>query len=331
MIEPKAVILLHERDTGHRLEYLQLFRNLIEGAGAKAIQRGLRFSDIFRKEAIFSTMLEEHTWRFFWVAAFRSLLGRRSLTLIFRVADPAKGRAPKFVVKRMLLSYLRRARWVTVMAILPLHLDPRFGRIAKDWIYDPQLWDAGDVGTLPAPPAEVVERARGRRIICALGSQTRDKGFDQFCKVWLASEELRSTCLFVAAGRIAGDLAGDAARFEEAGGMVMNRLIDDNELLALYNASEMVWCCYSPEYDQASGIFGRAAQFGRRAIVREGSYLELLSGELGIPSLPLAWDAKQAASQIVLSNPVTAVPIDSTQLRAISVARLGAALGLAMG
>ena len=37
--------------------------------------------------------------------------------------------------------------------------------------------------------------------------------------------------------------------------------------------SQFIWCCYSPEYDQASGVFGRAVQYGCIPIVREHSVI----------------------------------------------------------
>jgi hypothetical protein len=60
-----------------------------------------------------------------------------------------------------------------------------------------------------------------------------------------------------------------------------------------------VWSCYAPDYDQASGIFGRAVQLGVPAIVRTSSYLAKLADHIGHPVLPVSFgDADKAAERI---------------------------------
>jgi hypothetical protein len=48
-------------------------------------------------------------------------------------------------------------------------------------------------------------------------------------------------------------------------------------LVALYKVSDVVWACYSPEYDQSSGELGRALQYKKAVIVRARSIAENLA------------------------------------------------------
>ena len=78
-----------------------------------------------------------------------------------------------------------------------------------------------------------------------------------------------------------------AERFTANGGMLIDRHLDNDELLHLYRRADAIWSCYAPDYNQASGIFGRAVQLGVPAIVRKRSYLQPLAAELEHPVLAL--------------------------------------------
>lgn len=84
---------------------------------------------------------------------------------------------------------------------------------------------------------------------------------------------------------------------EALGGVVFDRMVSDEELLSLYGASDLVWSCYSPHYNQSSGIFGRAFQLGKPSLVRESSYLADLADILEHPALRLPFGEVNSASE----------------------------------
>ena len=84
---------------------------------------------------------------------------------------------------------------------------------------------------------------------------------------------------------------------------MFDRLLTDGEMMSLYACADVVWSCYSPEYDQASGIFGRAVQHGVPTVVRVGSNLHSLSTEIRHPTITLAWDNAMAASAALQTLP----------------------------
>jgi hypothetical protein len=82
---------------------------------------------------------------------------------------------------------------------------------------------------------------------------------------------LRSRFRFIACGKAVPALTEHAAVLCEAGGVAVNRVVSDAELLGAYAASDAVWCLYPPAGDHATGILGRAAQLGLPVVVRQGS------------------------------------------------------------
>ena len=325
------ILLLHESLAGHRADYLKLFNRLFEESGFDVEQRRLSFGDVLYPGPIFSTMLEEHPMRFAVVAALRALMGKRSVTLIFRPVEAATGRSMRLRAKRLALSLLKRSRRVSVLSILPFDANPAIARSATGWIYDPQFWDVPLGKVLPPPPIDLASLARGRKIVCALGTQNEQKGFDLFCRLWADHADIRDRYLFVAAGKVTDSLKDTAEAFMAAGGVVLNRFISDDELLGLYGASDLVWCCYAPNYDQASGIFGRAIQLGRTPIIRAGSLVDRLSRNLSIPAIAVSYEPQDAASILAEASLAKPRTIDVAAMREDSSRSLFAALGVVMG
>ena len=118
---------------------------------------------------------------------------------------------------------------------------------------------------------------------------------------------IRDAFLFASGGKVDESLAGTAERLARAGGLVCNRLISDEEMLDFYSRADLIWCVYAPDYDQASGILGRAMQLGIPVAVREGSLIERLCemenhgflawSEQGDPGLLLRRVPKTEATQ----------------------------------
>jgi hypothetical protein len=282
------VQLISVGDAGHRREYVaQLLAEFHKlGIGATITAR----ADILHRGPLLFMAIEDHPQVFVSVAALRSALGLRTVGLMFRPGQCFTPGSARHAVKRLVFRVLSRLPGTAVLTLLPHDIDQRFSTISTGWIYDPQLWDFATYphrqdSELTDLHREIRERARERRIVVALGDQHRSKGFEFLSQ--LATRLPRDRVLLVAAGRVAPTLEQTARLFVEHGGMLCNRLLTDHEFLGMYAIADFVWCCYAPEYDQASGIFGRAFQFGVPAIVRARSYLVDLALRLGHPTIAI--------------------------------------------
>jgi len=218
----------------------------------------------------------------------------RSAGLLFRPRPAVESGRIRHRLKRATLRLLKQLESCRTLTILPFSVDSRFATIADGWIYDFQLWDltTAELATISEARAashggqgvsrQIAETAGPRRVVCALGSQTVEKGFRVFTDAFVSHPELRREFLFAFAGTVAPALKPLGAALGTAGGVAVDRRITDRELLELYGSADLVWAYYDVGYDQASGILGRAAQAGIPVVVREGSLLHKLCQEEGI-------------------------------------------------
>lgn len=278
---------------GHRGSFEDFVQRLWGGTVCRA---GLQLR---HRGPMFFLMVEDSSLGYVASALLRQLLGRRTVGLLFRPGPALDGGGLRLSLKRNLLKLLRKMPRVTTLTIIPFSLRPDFAAVADGWVHDLQLWDMEDrdfavIDALrqgkdcsdadaAAFCGKIRETAAGRPVLVALGLQSRGKGF---VRLAAAARELTAEgWQIVVAGRIDPTLAAQKAALEELGALVVDRFVSDGEILGAYAAAGAVWCCYDPAYDQASGILGRAVQFGCPVVVRAGSLSEALCQQEARPCL----------------------------------------------
>lgn len=322
---------IYQGNDGHRAEYYALLQDLI------GTQRTASFGQaLFGRQPVLIGAIETSgaLSRYALLALLRAALGRRTAALLFRPLPAIAASNLRLRIKRWLLGWIKQLGIGETLTILPFDLEPGFARIASSWIYDPQFWDLHFPDPMPKPQngklaAELRERAGSRRICCAIGRQDHSKGFDQFVRLYCERADLREKWLFAVGGTFTPALDADRAAFETAGGFTIPRFIEREELLDLYAAADLIWCSYAPDYDQASGIFGRAKQFGCPVVVREGSLIHRFCVIRALPHLAYSGDP---AEFDLSAFPDRIAPLEAaSHARAEgheSLVRLKAALGL---
>lgn len=230
-------------------------------------------------------------------------------------------------MKQLVLGGLTRVPLIHTLSIVPFPVTPDLQRVASGWIHDPQLWDYEPSGAVVTDLSRRVQKAAGgRRVLVALGMQNRSKGFELLCQAYLASPALRDDWFFIAAGQVAPDMADIAQAFVDAGGMVVDRFVDDDELRSLYGVADMAWSLYHPIYDQASGIFGRAVQVDVPALVRSGSAISRLAGMLGARRREADFDPVSVVAALQAPEPLAPGRVDIGELARVSLDTLQDAL-----
>lgn len=264
-VRPGAPLVYSGAETGRRPSY---FRTLERLFGAR--RAGL-LDILFSRAPVLFLMIEEAFLLFVVVGLLRALTGRRTAGLLLQPMPMVLSPNLSYRWRRAGLQWLKRFRAIQVLTILPFSVFPKFSTIASGWIYDFQLWDLTDE---EREAVELLRRERhpgDRLVVTAIGTQSRRKGFDLFANTYAGFAALRARFLFISCGRVVPAVAGHATVFRAAGGVAVNRSVSDAELLGAYAASDAVWCLYPPVGDSASGILGRAAQFGIPVVVRHGS------------------------------------------------------------
>jgi len=308
---------------GHHDDYDRLFAAAASDIGASLHIVSRSSSVAKRPGAWFYSMFDTKpgaTARALIVTFLRSLAGKKTIGLLFRPGDCFIEQSPISYLRRKVFGVVSRLRNVHIVSIVPFYLSPELSSVATSWIYDPQLWDLPYLGVpelrnVQPLQAQAQRPASNRLLVVALGRQNRLKGFDFLVDLWVRSPELRASHLFVACGRVDRESRAAAKRFQEAGGVLLDRRINDAELFWWYRNSDLVWSCYSPDYDQSSGIHGRAVQLGVPVVVRKGSYIDALSETLSHPSLALPFgQSSEAISMISQWNPRRVKPAESKAL-----------------
>jgi hypothetical protein len=336
-IQLAMTFLVSREGSGHRAEYVTLFTSIIARAGGKVRLSRRAWRHVFSTEPMLFMMFEDSPLECFLISLFRGLMGLQTAAILFKPAECVAPRALRWRAKRWALMLLQRLQRVSVIVIIPFSVEPRLSAIARHGIYDPQLWDIEDLGRAdggdPEFVSQIADQARGRGIVVAMGRQAEDKGFGYFSCLLNACPTLGKQNLFVSAGIVATDSLNSADALVTAGGTLLNRDLTEAEMTSLYRSASLIWCCYAPSRDMASGIFGRAVQYGTPTIVRAGSYLEKLAAELHHPAIAVPWNDPQGVARLLSVRPPPPSPPDQRQalvrrLRDYSLAAIHTALGL---
>ncbi len=330
-----AAVVIYDNypgDEGHRAEYYALMARLIGSTRTSSLWRAL-----WARQPVLDGAIEASVGSYVMLCVLRALMGRRTAGILFRPLPLIEGGLLRLRIKRWLLATINRLPGVYTLTILPFALEPRFARFANGWILDPQYWDLHypeDVdGNRPAGAfaQSIRETAGARGVVVAIGRQDSAKGFDMFARLYTARADLRETWHFAFGGRVVEcDVGEHLKEFIAAGGQAHATYISHDELLDLYAAADAVWCCYAPDYDQASGVFGRAIQLGLPVIVRKGSLLEKTCLVEGLPHL--AYDGNVESFDAATLPPRLDPALAASRARqwgADSIARLRGYLGLA--
>lgn len=261
---------------GHRRAYADLCAGLFDLQPSVGPVLGRAFWRLVGAQRLLFATIDDDYAGFVAVALCRALTGRRTAALFLLPTQVFTDRRPILNrVKRRVFGWMLRLPGLRLVSIIPFDIRPELREVAHDWIHDPQLWDLWLAGPPVLPQTDLSRRVQaaraGRRVMVFLGRADRAKGFDQFAE--RAASEASET-LFVSAGRVSPDCADAARRLAELGMIVEDRHVSDDELLSLYGVADLAWCQYTPVYDQASGIYGRAVQTGVTPVVRPGSFLQ---------------------------------------------------------
>lgn len=331
-INRERIILLDVKmdNDGHRIAYVNFLSRLFDLERTGSCRRA-----IFSRLPVLVPMVEQSFGAYVLVALVRFFLGRRTVGFLFRPRPVIDGRALRLHFKYMALRLLKLLPKVQTLTILPFSVEPRLSEISDGWIFDPQLWDLEERQILSAVKIQgelgeqVVSAASGRIVCVALGRQDEAKGFDWFTSLYVDNRVLRGLMLFAFGGKVSDDLTASLSSFSAFGGFVCNRLISDEELLQLYACADLVWCAYSKNYDQASGILGRAVQLGIPVVVRRGSLIHKMCELEGIIHIPIGGEADRLDSLSELPGRESpAISFARTlRMRMASLDRLNMALG----
>ncbi|WP_146673445.1 glycosyltransferase [Thioclava sp. F36-6] len=304
-----AAHLVHMRSFGgHRREYLTLFSRMftLEASTGKVSRRNiLRLARA--KRLLFGTIDDDYLG-FFLVGMLRAALGRRTVGVFLRPQTCFNTSGLRYRIKKAAFATARMIPRLSVFTIVPFSVAPEYASIATGGLIDPQMWD--QYGSRNDPLNEEIyeiikNKAAGRKVLSFIGSVTEIKGTRLLNDLLNSPDWPADKLLLVIAGKFPHSNFDLADKADRIGSLVIDRYVTDQEISGIYQASDLVWCCYHPEYNQASGIFGRSIQFRRTPIVRRHSIIERVSKEVSAQCVPLDYESPTRSLDAIRENVAT--------------------------
>lgn len=263
---------------GHRPSYFEVFRREL-GFTVAWGPLSENLGRLLRAPKLFCLTVDDYLVSFAVVSLLRAALGKPTLGLSLRIENMFQQLTLKRWAKRLIYRLLLRTPGASVCSLKPFFLEPRLSTVAQSWIYDPQWWDLL-VAPVPAegPNREVqrqIEKAviPGKALVVLPGHQSLIKGLEIFTQFAKRNAQFRCVCI----GPKSDIPETFWKEFTSAGGVQILTNLSEEDLAWIYKRADLIWACYRADYDQSSGIFGRALQRGKRVAVRAQSFLHHFS------------------------------------------------------
>lgn len=290
---------------GHRRDYFRVLRRVL---GGRVIWGSIknRWRVLLLARKLVCSTCDDYLPSFFVLAILRALSGRPTIGLSVRSETIFQRFGMVQKIKGGMLKLLKRVPNIDVVTFMPYWVEPRLERYTAGWMYDLQYWDIpwldlSSSESMTHLDDEVSSKASGRRIVATVGHQRRVKGIEYFMSLY-DQAAVREQFLFVCIGPNWDIDKALVERFVQAGGMFIDKHLRDDEVLCVYKWADIIWACYRPDYDQSSGVFGRAVQLQKPTVVRKGSYLATLQAGLGQTGFALPYDRPNEAAAILIAT-----------------------------
>ena len=270
---------------GHRDGYASTFSAM---TGLKIYRKNNRIQDLkamIYPKVLFTLCIEDGVLSFFIISLLRSLLQKKTIGLMMSPWDCFRPNKVKDIFRRYAFLILKKISHVKTICIVPFDLDERYRKIADYWIYDPEFWDTHVPEVVRMAPQVVCSKtknAENRKLdLLYFGRVDSEKGFDLLARLFLENKELFLKFNLSIVGEVSESTMLTANQMRQAGAHVVDEFVSDERMFEYIRESSLLWCCYSPDYDASSGVFGRAIQFNKLPLIRKNSRLMDLAATLG--------------------------------------------------
>jgi len=259
---------------GHRYEYHKLLLELFDLKSSVGKVNSAIFISFMRVDKLLFSTVDDDLIGFVWVGLGRSLVGKKTVGLFLRPQSCFEKKIKGFL-KRGICSLLKKNPMVSLVVIQPYIVNQKLEKVSDIWVHDPQLWDKiEDEEVETTRLSERIQSKKNNRLVLSyFGKVTSYKGFDYLVQLFDANPGLIDFFTVFVGGVVDPDCDEVLKKGKEIGFKIKEGFLDEKDLMSMYRISDLVWSCYSPEYDQASGVFGRSVQHGCCSIVRKGSFL----------------------------------------------------------
>jgi hypothetical protein len=299
-----APLIYDISNAGHRARDAEVLSQVLDGTVLfVAPKRALRRLLSHAGPLVWQTADYAVVW-FTLVAALRTLLGRRTVGICYRNGRTAYGKSRRRIIRKILFRMWNMFPFCTALTTSV----PVFAERSSTFMYDVEWWD---LTAAPLPVVSLPTLPSPGKTLMFLGDVSEWKGTDFFVDCAMEAAARKSDWRFVMVGAVEKLSPAQRARLSDAGATIIAGPKDDAAFVSYMRQADMLWCCYSPFYDQTSGIFGRALQLNKASVVRKESLLHEYQQKYGCGVAVAFGDAPGFLSQ--LERPMVAcVPSEET-------------------
>lgn len=256
------------RGPGHFDNYAEVLARLLglerEDMPLRQLRRIFSFRTIVFLDATFHLL-------YLPFLLLRSLLGMHNVFIVMR-SRFVKSRNFYHRLKGWLFKALRRSTRTYFISIDLRAKDAEMEPYYDLFIDDLQLWDLPYLELTSERPGELegIARDRPSMLVCGLLDADHHRKCPDELIPFLTG--YGGPVQVIVAGRVKNC---DVEALDASPSVtVIPRYVRDEELMHLYSVSDAVYAYYSLKVKQPSGVFGRAVQMAKWAVVKKGSYLD---------------------------------------------------------
>jgi hypothetical protein len=306
------MLMLFDQDSrGHRLGYLTFVASTFEKMNPEVLfgKSPITWLRLVGADHAFLSSADHYTVFAVSVGICRKLLGKQTSALF--IAAERLGYHSSIIsgLKRWLLCFSKTTGCLHAATITPLDLSPALTDLCQSWIYDLQFL-APNLGinhapTIPERPFIEQCRAKtlkGSSLVLLLGNLGVTRGLGDFIRTASENPTNETHLTFVAAGN--ADLQAQKLLSVSCGPemLAFPQGLGSAGFDELFNLADLIWCYFSPDYDQNSGIFCNAVRNAKPVLIRKNSLLY----HLGIDHVKMnsiGWPGKPFPEDSVILSP----------------------------
>jgi glycosyltransferase involved in cell wall biosynthesis len=231
-------------------------------------------------------------------ALIRLILRRKTVGIFLQPLGIARNDTIKDVFKVLLLSLLVKLNLLVIFSIYPRRLAFGFFKYYSEWIIDPAFWDLSEETRLPDKLTnDVISSYKFETdilYVLFLGTISNRKRFDLFVECCVVNNNFPGV-KFIAVGEkyISKYNVRDVVqeeiftKFSDFGGVFIEKYLTEEEVVYFQKNTHLHWAFYAENFNQSSGVAGRAYQLNKHVIVRKNSIISEMLYDLDFPMIAL--------------------------------------------
>jgi len=278
----EKITIFESSKNGHRESYINYFDDIYNGNNELLF--GLTYSNMWtllrRNKVVFSTA-DDYFLIYFLFSLLRKILNKSSIGILIRAEYVLDSKSIKHRLKLLLLQIQLKYSLGESYTIMPFFVEPKLKTIVSNWIYDPAFFSRNLKSQIQENESEqeiinLIKLSNNKKIFLFLGALSKERGLLDFINLTeeLKDEISNGKVILIAAGKnIYGFNQQLINELKEKGLYIFPSQISETIFDKLIDVSYALWCVFSKEYDQFSGIFCNGVKKSKIIFVRQDSRL----------------------------------------------------------